>query len=119
MLHLYRYLLFVLLILYFLLLEIYQLQRSYFCSSNYYYYNYYYYNGTTTAISQNPNAYGHYWTSTHINSDPEHQTDMKAFAVYFDNSCIKIQDENTTLYQNRMNRNRGCCVRLVWDANPN
>lgn len=86
---------------------------------NNYYYNYYYYNGTTTAISQNPNAYGHYWTSTHINSDPEHQTDMKAFAVYFDNSCIKIQDENTTLYQNRMNRNRGCCVRLVWDANPN
>jgi hypothetical protein len=85
------------------------------------YYLYYYYNGnTSTPYNQyNLNAYGYYWTSTHYDSDPTHQSDMKAYAVYFDNSCVKILDEYTENHLNVMYRNCGCCVRLVWDADPN
>ena len=67
------------------------------------YQQYYYYNMSDWQ------DYGYYWSSTHVNSYGVNETDRMAKVLYFDDSSV-----NTGL---DMFRRRGCCVRLVWDAN--
>ena len=55
---------------------------------------------------------GYYWTSSHV-FHPDYAENYQACAVSFDNTGIHTT-ENDKMY-----RQYGCCVRLVWDADPN
>lgn len=69
------------------------------------YYSCQYHTATVTA--------GYYWTSSHV-FHPDYAENYQAYAVSFDKNGIHTTTENAKLY-----RQKGCCVRLVWDADPN
>jgi hypothetical protein len=55
---------------------------------------------------------GYYWTSSHV-FHPDYAANYQACAVSFDKNGIH------TTVDDKMYRQYGCCVRLVWDADPN
>ena len=76
--------------------------------SQYMKYDYYsnsFHNASVTA--------GYYWTSSHVFHHPDYATNYQACAVSFDKNGIHTTEDDM------MYRQYGCCVRLVWDADPN
>ena len=80
---------------------------GYRAGSQYMKYDYYSSSWHTVSVST-----GYYWTSSHV-FHPDYATNYQACAVSFDNNGIH------TTADDKMYRQNGCCVRLVWDADPN